>query len=98
LCTQMTASLRLLQGELDFDIELVNIDLDSVLRDRYNVDVPVVALDGEVVCYHFFEEDIVRESIETYDEGRRLSSPNDECCRDSLLKVKAFHGSTIKNG
>ena len=64
LCEQMTASLRLLQQELSFDIELINIDLDVVLRERYNVDVPVVALNGEVVCYHFFEEDMVRESIE----------------------------------
>ncbi|MGB0846517.1 MAG: glutaredoxin family protein [Thiolinea sp.] len=65
LCEQMTASLRLLQRELTFEIELIDIDRDDVLRKRYDVDVPVVACNGEVICYHFFEEDMVRKSIET---------------------------------
>ena len=73
LCEQMTASLRWLQAELldsaqAFEIERVDIDRDDTLRERYNVDVPVVALDDEVICFHFFEEDIIRESIRTHSE------------------------------
>lgn len=64
LCEQMTASLRLLQSELAFEFELIDIDKDEQLRKRYDVDVPVVVLGGEVVCYHFFEEEMVRQAIE----------------------------------
>ena len=63
LCEQMTAHLRWLQREVDFDIDLVDIDKNDELRKKYDVDVPVVARDGEVVCYHFFEEDMVRQAI-----------------------------------
>lgn len=64
LCEQMTASLCLLQSELDFEFEQVDIDQDAQLRARYDVDVPVVTLGGEVVCFHFFEEEMVRQAIE----------------------------------
>lgn len=64
LCEQMTASLRLLQSELAFEFELIDIDKNEQLRKRYDVDVPVVVLGGEVVCYHFFEEEMVRQAIE----------------------------------
>lgn len=64
LCEQMTASLHLLQSELDFEFELVDIDHDAQLRERYDVDVPVVVMNNEVICFHFFEEDMVRQAIE----------------------------------
>jgi len=64
LCEQMADALRLLQGELDFEFELVDIDKDPELRKRYDVDVPVVMLNGEVVCFHFFEEDMVRQALQ----------------------------------
>lgn len=64
LCEQMTASLRLLQKELDFDFELVDIDQDERLRERYNADVPVVVLNDEVICFHFFEEASLRQHLE----------------------------------
>ena len=68
LCEQMTASLRWLQVELAdstlaFEIQLVDIDRDTELRKRYDVDVPVVACAGEVICFHFFEEDMIREAL-----------------------------------
>ena len=63
LCDEMVAHLRYLQREVDFDFVLVDIDKNDELRDRYNVDVPVVARDGEVVCYHFFEEKMVRQAL-----------------------------------
>ena len=64
LCEQMAASLRLLQRELDFSFELVDIDQDEQLRERYNADVPVVVLNGEVICFHFFEEESLRQHLE----------------------------------
>lgn len=60
----MVAELRLLQGELNFDIELVDIDKDPDLRQRYDVDVPVLTHQGEVVCFHFLEQDMVRQALQ----------------------------------
>jgi len=63
LCDHMTACLRALQTDINFDFELIDIDQDTQLRQRYDVDVPVVALQGEVLCYHFFDEDMVRQAL-----------------------------------
>ncbi len=68
LCEQMTASLRWLQAELAespaaFEFERIDIDRDAELRERYNVDVPVVVCGGEVICFHFFEEDMIRTAL-----------------------------------
>lgn len=60
----MIAELQYLQQELAFELELVDIDKDPVLRKRYDVDVPVVALGTEIVCFHFFEEDLVRQALQ----------------------------------
>lgn len=64
LCDAMIAALWYLQHELAFELELVDIDKDPDLRQRYNVDVPVVTLGTEVVCFHFFEEDMVRQALQ----------------------------------
>lgn len=64
LCDAMIAELQYLQQELAFELELVDIDKDPVLRKRYDVDVPVVALGTEIVCFHFFEEDLVRQALQ----------------------------------
>ncbi|HPQ96395.1 MAG: glutaredoxin family protein [Thiothrix sp.] len=66
LCDQMVASLIRLQGEMDFGFELVDIDRNEKLRKRYDVDVPVVALDDEVLCCHFFDEESIRQAIEEH--------------------------------
>jgi thiol-disulfide isomerase/thioredoxin len=60
LCEQMAASLYALQGELDYDVELIDIDEDEILKQRYDVDVPVVAYRDEVIFYHFFDEECLR--------------------------------------
>ena len=63
LCEQVVASLFQLQQELGYEIEQIDIDTDSVLRERYNVDVPVVTYQGEVIFYHFFDEIELRKSL-----------------------------------
>lgn len=60
----MIAELRCLQRELAFELELVDIDKDPDLRKRYDVDVPVVTRGTEVVCFHFFEENMVRQALQ----------------------------------
>ena len=64
LCDAMIAELWHLQHELAFELELVNIDKDPDLLKRYDVDVPVVTLGTEVVCFHFFEENMERQALQ----------------------------------
>ena len=67
LCEHVVASLFQLQEELKYNIQLLDIDDESKvsheMRDRYNVDVPVVTYNEEVVFYHFFDEIAVRETL-----------------------------------
>lgn len=63
LCEQMAASLCGLQQELNFSVEQIDIDRDAVLKNRYNVDVPVVTYHDEVIFYHFFDEVSLRDAL-----------------------------------
>lgn len=68
LCEHVVASLFQLQKELKYDLKLLDIDDDSrvsvELQKRYNIDVPVVTYQDDVVFYHFFDEIAVREALE----------------------------------
>ncbi len=65
LCEQVVASLFQLQAELGYEIKQIDIDADPVLREKYNVDVPVVTYKGDVIFYHFFDEVELRKSLAT---------------------------------
>jgi len=59
LCEQMLVSLyqqqTKYQPKIVFDIEVIDIDDDPKLSQQYDVDVPVVMHQGEVIFYHFFD-------------------------------------------
>jgi glutaredoxin len=63
LCEQVVASLFELQEELKYEIKQIDIDTDQELRDRYNIDVPVVTYQGVVIFYHFFDETELRKAL-----------------------------------
>ncbi len=63
LCEQVVASLFQLQEELRYEIKQIDIDNDPVLREKYDVDVPVVTINNEVIFYHFFDETELRKAI-----------------------------------
>ncbi|MGH8288661.1 MAG: glutaredoxin family protein [Steroidobacteraceae bacterium] len=53
LCEEMLAQLRALGPALSLPpIEIVDVDADPVLKRRHGLDVPVLLLDGTVVCRH----------------------------------------------
>lgn len=53
LCEEMLAQLRALGSTLTLPpIEIVDVDADPVLKRRHGLDVPVLLLDGTVVCRH----------------------------------------------
>ena len=64
LCEQVVASLFQLQEELGYKIKQIDIDDDSELREKYNVDVPVVSYCDEVIFYHFFDEVALRNALQ----------------------------------
>lgn len=49
LCEEVKHQLESLRREHSFELLEVNIDLDTALRQRYNEQVPVVTIDGELV-------------------------------------------------
>jgi glutaredoxin len=46
LCEQAHEVLEAAQSRADFELEVVDIDGDPRLRQRYNEEVPVIAIDG----------------------------------------------------
>jgi len=53
LCEDMHDTLHSLQQEMQFSLQKINIDQDTSLRDRFNADVPVLALQDQIICKHF---------------------------------------------
>ena len=53
LCDEMLSELRALARTTTLPpIEVVDVDSDPVLQRRHGLDVPVLLLDGSVVCRH----------------------------------------------
>lgn len=67
LCEHVVASLFQLQKELKYEVRLIDIDdsnlVNAELHDRYDVDIPVVTYNDNVVFYHLFDEVAVREAL-----------------------------------
>ncbi len=60
LCESLLGQLYGLQQELDFPLEVVDVDSDPALQARYNDWVPVVTAEGEEICHHFLDEAALR--------------------------------------
>ena len=63
LCEVMLQALRGLQSRLDFDISLVDIDGDSVLRQRYDEWVPVLCRGEEEICHYQLDVDALSAAL-----------------------------------
>ena len=51
LCEEGLLMLKLVQEEVDFDIEIIDIEQDDVLHEKYMLMIPVVVYNGEVIQY-----------------------------------------------
>jgi Glutaredoxin-like domain (DUF836) len=61
LCDEMLAALARLGTSLPLPaIQVVDVDSDADLTRRHGLDVPVLLLDGTVVCRHRLEESELR--------------------------------------
>lgn len=67
LCEQMMASLYQEQAKhqasVQFEIEIIDIDDEPELVQKYNVDVPVVMYQDEVIFYHFFDAEEFEQTL-----------------------------------
>ena len=58
LCEAMLAELAALARHLPLPpLEVIDVDSDPQLRRRHGLDVPVLLLDGSVVCRHRLDRD-----------------------------------------
>lgn len=58
LCEEMLHELAILGGVIPLPpVEVVDVDADPLLQRRYGLDVPVLLLDGTVVCRHRLDRD-----------------------------------------
>jgi hypothetical protein len=56
LCEQLQRELTVLARTVSLPpLELIDVDSDPQLRRRYGLDVPVLLLDGALVCRHRLE-------------------------------------------
>ena len=60
LCEDMIAALRKLQAQRGyFDLEIVDVDRDAALKERYDERVPALLLDGVEVCHYRFDPEVL---------------------------------------
>lgn len=59
LCEELITALKRFQGRYDFDIEVVDVDADPRLEEKWGDKVPVL-LDGDLeICHYFLDIDAV---------------------------------------
>jgi thioredoxin reductase (NADPH) len=59
LCEEMLAALRQFQGRYDFEVDVVDVDRNPVLEEKWGDKVPVL-LDGErELCRYHIDYDVV---------------------------------------
>jgi len=65
LCDDMLYTLREFAGDLNFSIQLTDIDTDQQLVERYNDLVPVLKIGSQDICHHFFDRQALLQALET---------------------------------
>lgn len=64
LCEDMERALVRLQHELRFTFEVIDVDLDPVLEERYGSLVPVLAgPDGREICHYFLDLEALADRV-----------------------------------
>lgn len=63
LCEEAEDALRAIQKSIQFELELVYIEDDATLLDRYQDRVPVIALDGTEVASARVDERTLRAAL-----------------------------------
>ena len=66
LCDEARAGLEELRSDgVDFELDEVNIETDDELHSRFMERIPVIELEGEIVCELWLDADGLRARIDT---------------------------------
>jgi glutaredoxin-like domain DUF836 len=69
LCHKMREQLKPYQERFGFELEILDVDEDPVLEEKYNELVPVL-LDGQTeICHWFLDEEKLKTFLETKCNG-----------------------------
>ena len=63
LCEQAERVIRFVQRSQPFDLEVVDIDRDATLREKYNEEVPVIAINGVDAFRHGISSEELRKRL-----------------------------------
>lgn len=63
LCDKGLAILQDIQKEVSFEVEIVDIYKDDQLLELYQIMIPVVKIDDELVSYGILEKDRIRKRL-----------------------------------
>jgi len=78
LCEQMKAVVREVQGEMDFELEELDIDSDPKLRARYHDQIPVLFINGrKAFKYRVSREGLKRKLLRSVRHGACGGDPAD---------------------
>jgi glutaredoxin len=64
LCDQAKKILLELQKEIPFHFEEIDIYQDDHLLEKYQLMIPVVEMDGEVIEYGIIHKDVIRKRLQ----------------------------------
>lgn len=56
LCHDLVAGLQQLQTRHEFSFDVVDIDQDAQLEERFGTLIPVVEYNGNILCNYFLDE------------------------------------------
>ena len=64
LCDDMIAALAVVQAGNPFTLEVIDVDADPVLEERYDERVPVLTCNGAEVCHHFLDRERLKQMLD----------------------------------
>lgn len=56
LCQDMLRDLQAFREELGFGLDVIDVDQDKRLAERYGIRVPVLEADGKEICHYFLDK------------------------------------------
>ncbi len=59
LCDDMRRELYPFVQQHGFSLNEVDIEREELLKIKYNVKVPVLCIDEEEICHHFFDQEMI---------------------------------------
>ena len=63
LCDEMKAVVDLVAARVPFSLEIINIDDDPALTERYGLEIPVLLVDGRKVAKCRIEEPVLERTL-----------------------------------